>query len=446
MNGNTTAVQRMTNMSDHLSSKTALVFDNGLFVPIAHRLAQSFGRVLYHQPWETGFSVINQACVGDGYQDIERCEDIWHVKDEVDLWVFPDLGHDGLQLELERQGKRVWGARSGDRLELNRELFLKTLAEVGLTVPEYQVVEGLSKLRRHLLDKENLYIKISKYRGMMETTHWRSWREDSGLLDLWAVKWGPLAECVRWLVFDPIETDLEIGGDTYNVRGQWPNVMLHGIECKDEAYFGAVTERDKMPAQLQAVMDAFGPVLKEHGSVTSWSMEVRVKDDVATFIDPTIRGGLPSTASQLVLWENYPEIIWHGAAGELVEPEPAAKFSMEVSLKTKSPRKTWSVVVLPDELKPWVKLASCCRVNDADCFPPDDAEGEEIGWLVALGDTPAATLERMKELAALLPDGVCASTASLVDVIANIESEEKEGIEFTEHPLPDPAEVVETQA
>ena len=36
----------------------------------------------------------------------------WSVKDEVDLWVFPDLQYAGLQLELESQGAAVWGALS----------------------------------------------------------------------------------------------------------------------------------------------------------------------------------------------------------------------------------------------------------------------------------------------------------------------------------------------
>jgi len=399
--------------------------------------------VYYFNHWEEGFSTINKACMGDGFSDIRRTQDIWEVKEETDLFVFPDIGHSGLQEELESQGKRVWGGRRGDELELDRELFLKTLGDIGLDVPEFEVVVGITNLRVYLRDKENLYIKISRYRGMMETAHWRSWKEDAGLLDIWSLKWGPLGELVRWLVFQPIETDLEIGADTYCIDGQWPDTMLHGIEWKDKSYFAAVTSRKDMPDEVKAVLDAFGPVLAPYRYRNEFSMELRVTDDEAFFIDPTCRGGLPSTASQTALWKNFDQIIWHGANGEMVQPEPAGQFSAECVLCAKSPRKTWVVADIPPAIRDACKLATCCQLDGAACFPPDDLEGEEIGWLVAIGETPRETLDRMKELAAQLPDGISANTESLVDVIKEIESAEAEGIPFTEQAMPEPAEVIE---
>src|SRR5689334_1473842 len=110
-------------MSD-ISSKTCLVFGHGLELPVAERLARDFKRVLYFSEWEEGFSTINKAVIGDGIDNLERCYDFWSVKNEIDLWCFPDIGHSGLQLELEKQGFRVWGSRKADQLETNRQLFL----------------------------------------------------------------------------------------------------------------------------------------------------------------------------------------------------------------------------------------------------------------------------------------------------------------------------------
>lgn len=426
-----------------LSTKTALVFDHGLFVPVAVRLAEDFGRVLYWSPYEEGFSKWSKACLGDGGERIERCKDYWKAKNEVDVWVFPDIEHSGLQEELVSQGRAVWGSRSADSLELDRQKFLRVLEEVGLEVPPHTVVHGLADLREFLKDKEDQYIKISKYRGDRETYHWRNWKLDRYILDWWAVQDGPLQDDRIYLVFPTIDTDVEIGADTYNVGGRWPSLMLHGIEWKDKAYFAAVTKREEMPEQLQAVLEAFGPILGQYGCGNEWSSEIRVDGDHSYFIDPTQRGGLPSTGSQMTLWKNFPQIVWAGAHGELVEPEHDDLFSMECIVTGKRQRgMMWSVAEVPDELKPWLKLASCCWKDDLTCFPVDDSHEEDLGWLVATGKTPQQTLETMQERAGLLPDGLHADITALADIIKEIESAEEQGVPFTDQPVPEPEAVL----
>lgn len=426
-----------------VSDVTALVFDHGLGLPIAERLARDCKRVLYHSPWEEGFSTINKGILGDGIPGIERCDDYWSVKDEVDLWVMPDIQHAGLQTELRVQGRAVWGSGHASRLETNREYFLKVLEQCGLDVPKFKVCVGITALRQELKERENVYIKISKYRGSLETKHFRSWQLDANLLDLWAVRFGGVRELVRFLVFDAIETPLEIGGDTYCVNGQWPSLMLHGLEAKDKSYFAAVTEQDSMPEQVRQVNECFGPVLEKFGYANEWSVEIRVLGDKFYFIDPTCRMGLPSTSSQLELWDNWSEILWHGAHGELVDPEPTAKFSAEIILNAKADEGLWPSAEIPDDLKQWVKLHDCCEVDGVRCFPRQAGDSENCGWLVAIGDSPAETLETLKEYVAMLPDGISGDLAPLADVIKEIEVEEKKGIEFGNgENMPEPAEVL----
>jgi len=168
----------------------ACIVDGGLNVPLAIRLAQGFKEVLYTTDCQDAFLTLNKSIIGDGFEGVRWVEDPWKVKNEVDLWVFPDLNRSGMQLELESQGRAVWGSRGADLLETNREKFLQTLADLGLEVPIFEKVIGLTNLSKHLRDKEDMYIKISKYRGTMETTHWRSWREDEWWLDFMAVKLG----------------------------------------------------------------------------------------------------------------------------------------------------------------------------------------------------------------------------------------------------------------
>lgn len=770
------------------SEVVALFYDTGLFLPLARKLGTQFSKVYYFTHWMKGFPVVNDAVIGEGFPEIERVDDIWDVVDQIDLSVFPDIQNAGLQLHLEGMGIPVWGSRNGDRLETRRQLFHHVLEEVGLPVPKYETIVGLSKLTKYLMDKENKFIKISKYRGSLETYHWKSWRQDGITLYYWGLRFGLVKDLIPFMVFDALETDLEIGGDTYCVDGQWPSIMLHGDEYKDKAYLGAVTNREDMPDQIKEVLDAFGTILKDYRYRNQWSMELRVVDDKAYFIDPTCfsqdtqilteqgwkyfydlenldkvatlnpktrqieyqrptkhisyifdgemisissptkvidllvtpnhsvwfeedgvlkecsadsiklsgtiprtgiwkgkflatytvpeykkewhcgkgkgidkikycparkipadiwlkflaiflsegcvhnwqvqiyqtkhkelfrdiinslgftfsenrkgftihsiqlanhlsstglrheraipnwikslcseqirmflnhyiigdgsirdkiitttsiktaddiqellfkcgsvgdikirsksgsevlisdrkyktkhdslliverqkkrkfyfegwnisrqkylkrvpykgkvydvevpnhivyvrrngkacfsgncRGGLPSSASQMELWGNIGDIIWHGANGELIDPVPTAKFSAECALAMKSDKHAWGVVEIPKAIEPFVKIASACMVDGVYGLPPDDTHDDEIGWMVATGDTIPETIDNMKKQAEQLPDGVHAKIHPLTDLLKEVHMAEEQGIEFTDQTVPEPEIVV----
>lgn len=426
-----------------ISDVTCLVIDSGLFLPFARRMAENCKRVIFHNPDRRSFPSIKQGTVGDGFPDIEHSLDFWPYLDEIDLFCFPDIGQSGLQAHLESIGKSVWGSRRGDSLEIRRQYFMATMKELGLQVPEYKSLTGLNALADYLFARSDQYVKISRWRGDMETTHWRNWKMDAGWLDWMAVNLGPLKEHMVFLVFPAIDTPLEIGGDTYCVDGQWPDVMLNGLEHKDTTYFSAVTERGDMPEQIQKILTAFSPFCEQRRYRNQWSMEVRVKNDAAYFIDATCRSGMPSSASQQLLWNNFAEIIWAGANGELVQPDPVAKFSIECMVTSKTGKDCWDVVELPTALERSVRFSNCAMVDACYAFAPDEFHSGELGWLCAIGDTPKETLETAKDLADQLPDGLDANIENLTGLIKEIEIGEQQGIPFTESTLPEPAEVIE---
>jgi hypothetical protein len=426
-----------------ISQVTCLILDTGLFLPMAFRMAEACKRVIFAQVSEKTPATIKSNCIGDGFEQIESVRDFWPLIDEVDLVCFPDSHHSGLQQHLESMGKAVWGCRKADVMELARGQFMKMLEDLGLDVPVYETVNGLAELREHLSDKTDKYIKISRFRGDMETFHWRDRAHDDGWLDWLAVSFGPMQNHMRFLVFDKIDTELELGGDTYCIDGTWPSLMLNGLEWKDKSYFGALTKRQEAPEQTLSVMQAFSPFLAKNKYLQFWSMEVRVKDDKSYFIDATVRAGLPSSASQQLLWKNYPEIVWAGANGELVEPEPEAQFTIETMVTTKAEKDSWDTVELPEELKRNCRFSSCAFVDGRYCFPPDDLHTGDLGWLCALGNTPQETLDEIKRLADLLPDGLDAKVEDLAGVLKEIDTAEKEGIPITDSPVPDPAAAIE---
>ena len=422
-----------------VSQSTIAVIDHGLGIPVAQRLAKGFKRVIYCCPNEEGLPTINKCIIGDGMDGIEKVEDFWRVKKEIDCFCFPDIGFSGLQLELESQGFPVWGSRDGDSLEIYRQKFHRVLARIGLEVAAFKPIKGLNALRKHLEDTEDKYIKISKYRGSLETFHWRSWDLDEGKLDVLAVKMGPAKELITFLVFDAIDTPLEIGGDTYGVDGRWPSLMLHGDECKDHSYLGVVTPKGEMPDKIQDVLDAFSSELAKYRYRNQWSMEIRILDGKGYFIDPCCRIGLPSTLSQLMVWENWPEIVWAGAHGEMIDPVPVAKYTAEAIVTTKSDREQWPVIRLPDELKDCTGFGSCCQIDGKITFPADDNNsGNEIGWIGATGNSIKEVIDKLHKNTDILPDGLDADTDALVDLLMEVAQAEKEGIAFGSEEIPEP--------
>lgn len=421
---------------------TCCVVDtSGLFVPLARKLGETYKRTLYTNPaWQKADPVINEAVIGDGFKELEWCWDAWLLKDDVDLWVFPDLQAMGMQKELRDQGRLVWGAGDSMLLETNRLKFLSTLRELGLDVPDYDKITGLAALADYLKDKEDVYIKMSKWRGSWETYHWANWRSDSHKLDFWAVKFAGVKEKLQFLCFPKIDTKLEIGADTYFIGGQWPKTMLHGIEKKDCAYLSTVTKTEEMPEELLHIMKAFSGVLV--GS-SQWSMEVRVTDTKCYFIDATIRGGQPSTGSQICNLKNLAQVVYLGAQGEMLEPEYEHQFTAECRVRMDGDPGSWETMTVGAELEPWLKLAECCEIDGQIWFPARDPKVEYIGWLVACADDPQKLIERMKQLANKLPPGVTVDVTALADILSEIEEEEKQGIEFANQEMPEPAEVIE---
>lgn len=425
-------------MSD-TADKTVLCIDHGLFLPLALKLRDDFKRVLYYTPWEEGFPVINRAILGDGFEGIERCDDIWEVMAEVDLAVFPDLQHSGLQQHLESIGKRVWGSRNGDDLELRRMLLKKTQQKIGLETPKHKAILGLSELRKFLQDTENVFVKVSRFRGTTETFHHLDYDHSLPLLDQLAVLLGPLQDEFPFMVEWPIETTLEVGYDGYCIDGKYPSLGLQGWEKKDKGLIAAVQKYEDLPEQVTEVNDALAPIFREYSYRNFISTEIRVDDGKGFLIDITCRAGLPSIESQMELWGNLADIIWHGAAGEMVEPEPTAKYSVEAMVLHKDDKTAWRILEVPKEAEEAIKPYSACFHDGLYCFPPFPHSSETVASIVATGDDLEEAIEHLKELADLLSDQpVTVATDAIYDMLKAVKEAEAEGIEFTDDKLPEP--------
>jgi len=322
-------------------------------------------------------------------------------------------------------------------------LFLKTIAELGLPVPKYGAFEGLTELRKFLKTRTDKWIKASKYRGDVETFHWRDWAHDEGTLDYLAFKLGPMKEKIRFYALDPINTTIEDGIDQICIDGRLANICLHAMEAKDKSLIGTVVPFKDIDERVRYISEEFSPILAKHGYRNLFSTEVRIDGDDSYFIDPTLRAGSPPSQVQGELYSNLGEIIWAGANGEIVEPVPVAEFGGQVLIKAKDDPEQWTTAEIPKKLRQWVKIGSASEIDGRICCPPD-GRSKDIGWLVAVGETIEEVIETLKERAKELPSGFSADCESLAELLIEIHAAHDEGMTFTEGEVPDPTSVLDT--
>ena len=114
----------MDENSTDLSTKSCLVYDHGLFVELAARLARDFGRVYYYNPWQSNYPKESAALVGKDLDGVivenPLDKNVFELISTVDIVIFPDVHDGGLQTYLRGQGVKVWGSGEGEILELDR--------------------------------------------------------------------------------------------------------------------------------------------------------------------------------------------------------------------------------------------------------------------------------------------------------------------------------------
>lgn len=411
----------------------------GLFFPVAQRLARDAKLVEYWTPAWEAMPTARCCSIGDGFQEVQRVNYPFSKSNNPDLFVFPDLDFAEMQQDALDRGYPVWGNRNAEELENKRGLFLKMLKSVGLPVPEHKTIIGIEALTDYLKDNDDKYVKVSKYRGDWETLHWRSWKQDKTELYLRSLRLGPFGDQMTFYVFEPIDAIIEDGIDSFAIDGQWPETCLHGVEKKNKGYFCTVAKFSELPDELRMVNEALSPALSSYGARGDVSTEVRITEGGDSFfIDPTIRKGVPPSQVTTEMFSNYTEYHYAGALGELVEPQPAAQFGIQVLLHSNASNDAYTEIEIPDSLKQWVKISGCTELNGRVCVGPSKDSGRDIGWLCATGDTPKEVVKNLMGYIEQLPEGVEADPYSVAELLKEIANAEDSGIEFSDLEMPEP--------
>lgn len=428
--------------SKEASEVTCCVVDYGSFICIAEKLAETYKKVYYYTPTSQEFYSIADLVKADGIKGVERVHDIFEPGfiDKIDLFVFPDIGYGGLQQYLRSMGKPVWGSMGADKLEILRTEFLKTLKKLGLPVIHTEEIKGLTALKEHLKSVENKWVKVNKYRGNMETWHHLDMEHSAPELDRLATEFGGLQDTVTFVVQDFIATDVECGYDGWCIDGEFPDASYQGYEKKNELYLGSLLKKEDLPDEVKQINEALAPLLKKFGYRNFFATEIRVKDGVPYFIDPTMRMPGQTGEQMMETCSNIADIVWHGAHGEMVKPIFKYNFAASATMHYTAGGE-WSMIKIPKKIRQWVKPFHYCMLGDMCHFPPKS--NDELGVILGAGDSIEEAIEvLMENVEAMKEEPIKCNTSGFLDLMNCIRDAEEHDIFFTDDKIPTDEDII----
>lgn len=388
---------------EYLGTKTVCVVSPGMYMKISERLARDFKRVLYHDPfWRTTFPRFTDAMVGEGLlktEGVEKVNNFWDYIDEIDLFVFPDCGFADWSDYLKSIGKRVWASGKCDQLELDRTDTLEYLKELGLKVPEYTEISGLTNLREYLKKHKDVYVKTNIFRGSVETFHSAEYSLIEPLLDKLEGELSAIKDVMEFSVFNPIE-GTEVGFDSYSVAGMYPEKLVYGIEIKDMGWAGHVKNRKDVYPPVIELVDKIMPTLKLNGYANFMSTEMRVDHKGAYLTDFCMRQPSPVSEVYYELITNFSEVLWAGGSGEFIEPEYTFNYAMTLVIMSDWAMEHGQAVYFPPEISKWVKLRNYCIVDGIYYVIPNLIDKNDcIGVVVSIGNSLEECATKINKIA-----------------------------------------------
>ena len=422
-----------------MNKRSCLVIDHGLFTAFAERLAEDFD-VKYFVPFsDRAFPTIGPALVGTGLKGVERVSNWEMYKDDVDFIVFPDVGFMHLAELFKSEGKKVWAAGFGEKLELQRWRAKETMSELGLPVGKCALVTGMDELREYIRNNEGVYVKISGFRGLAETFEAKTYDIVKPRLDKLEVDLGCAASIMSFVIEHKIESVVEAGYDGYCINGKFPSTCLTGVEVKDRGYLGAVREYDDLSEPVRVVNDKLAPFLEEAGYCQFFSTEIRVTDEgVPYLIDLTTRCPAPPSALLWEMVENIGEIVEAGANGELVEPVWRAKYGALAIISSDFAAENNCPVECDDSVKQWIKWRNYANIEGQGwIINHQGINMPEIGDCIGIGDTVEEAIESCKAHAEKVGGyNVKVHIEAVTEALDEIHNAEDNNIIFSDDEMP----------
>lgn len=370
-----------------------LIIDNGLFVNMAARMAQDT-EVAYYSSWQAAFPQSRELAPGSGLKNVLRVDEPigFMLEGRTSYVIVPDLFLDGYEKLAKAMEIPCFATNGGSLLETDRWELKKYLESKGLPVNESWEVEGLDELRKILEKRKDLYVKVSAFRGDMETFHHVDWTSTEPEFYRWKVKFGPFGEKVRFIAETSIDDAVEVGIDTFFRNGEWVYPCFFGPEIKDGGYAGVML--DNTPKLYRPTMDALAEYFRQTDYSCFFSNEMRVRGKEVFMTDATCRVPSPPGGVLMASMSNFTDFLLKG-----IEPDYAGKVICEIVLKSDIVTDTWMRVQVPKELRHALMLHNYCEIDGKIWVIPHESKYKEFGSACGWGATLDEAREMAKEVA-----------------------------------------------
>lgn len=378
--------------------RTYLCLDTGYCVTQCAALAEGGkNRVLYFTPWATRAGKYAEYSIGKYYPNIEKIYDFEKYLDEG-----LKEGNCIVNFAVENNGLIGWlrdhypkssivGSGWGQVLEDNRIKLKKCIEALGLPQNHYEIIYGVDNLRKYLKEHKEIYVKINRFRGDLESFHSKNYELVKCKIDKLQTVLGPHGEDdtpetgFPFICEDKIETDIEIGFDGFFNGTDYVEPCFWGIEYEKGPYAGIACMFDELPEPLQETMTAFIPILqrfKYRGPISTEERIVSLKEHY--LIDVCSR--LPSPLSLLYpkVIKNYADAIYQIGKGEDVEFDIPYKYVTAYPFKDMEARDGYVPIEIKKGGEDKVSALMCCGDVEHDLWAVQGLE--EIGCAIAYGD------------------------------------------------------------
>lgn len=303
--------------------KTVLIYDTGYGVEIAAGLARQGVKVKYYTPYQRPSPEIKTYAAGLGIPGIEKVFHFWDHIDTVDIVMFLDMGMGDAAAYLRKQGKIVFAAGHGEKLEQERWEFRKIQKKIGLPIQDTTLVTGTTELRKYLTANKDKYVKLAVFRGSSESFESKSIDKSDLIIQEVEAAFGPLREDYKFICESLVDSAIETGFDALYGKG-WVTPTLWGYEFQKGAYIG---EFGNVPKWHQKTMKALTPIMEQYDYRGPISVEERITGkDTSIAIDVTARFPFTFSSAYPDWITNFPEVIYKVARKESVAIKPKARF------------------------------------------------------------------------------------------------------------------------
>jgi hypothetical protein len=415
----------------NLKDKTAIVYDRGgLYLYCAEKLAESYGKVMYYLADADAYPTSQKHTIGMGIPKVKRIHDLWKHIDSADIVYFFDCYDGELQHWLRSKGYTVFGSGHGERVEIDKVLFLETLEKLNLPCPKTYLAQGMEDLKSYLEknDGETMWLK-NLHRGDFETRKFKSLPQIKPFLDDLKKRVGTACDTMDVLVQHKVESVCEVGYDGYCVDGEFTSNCIIGYEIKDSCFVAKVF--DETPDIPRFINDSFAATFRQLGYRGNYSTEIRITEEGHPYyIDATCR--VPSPPGELMceLYENWAEATYDIACGNLPVLKPKSKYGAVVILRSGWYDDHELHITIPKEIRQYVKLKNhTIRDGEFYCIPNNNGSffGAVVSWADTLDKAIKDVLRYAEQVEA---DEYCFNENMFDEARDSIKAGEKFGIKY----------------